>query len=145
VPVGAGLARCSVANADKSLAAPSSGAVALVHLNGQRCVVAGSRKRVKSACKPHERLFRAAEINRLHGRRLADDDAARVVARCALALAPGDERPVKRAARRLALRPAVNWTLVVRELFPDARPSPLRRSGSCPAAQRSRMTKAGSR
>jgi hypothetical protein len=71
-------------------------------------------------CEPHERLFRAAEINRLHGRRLADDDAARVVARCALALAPGGERAVKRAARRLALRLAVDWTLVVRELFPEA-------------------------
>jgi hypothetical protein len=42
VPVGAGLASISVVNTEKSLAAPPSGAVAISHLNGQRCVVAGA-------------------------------------------------------------------------------------------------------
>jgi hypothetical protein len=69
-------------------------------------------------CDPEERLLAAAELNRAHGRRLTDDEAVRVAARCALAQGAEGERELVRAARRLARRLAVDPRLVVAALFP---------------------------
>ncbi len=72
-------------------------------------------------CEPHELLLIGAKLNRVHGERLPDEDAAEVAAQCALRMGPRDEREMRRKARRFARELQVAVELVPARL-PGAAP-----------------------
>lgn len=76
-------------------------------------------------CPPEERLLRAALLNRLHGDRLDDGEAAEVAARYALLRAPRDEGELRKAAREYARMLAVETRLVLERLFPKKKREPV--------------------
>jgi len=70
-------------------------------------------------CPPEERLLRAALLNRVHGERLDDEDAARVAAKYALLAAPATPRDLRKRAAEYARMLAVETELVLEKLFPE--------------------------
>jgi hypothetical protein len=75
-------------------------------------------------CAPEDRRYWAAALNRAHGRRLDDEEAAAVAAERARRLGGDDLREMRRQARRLARELAVDPQAVIALLFPEGAPRP---------------------
>lgn len=69
-------------------------------------------------CPPEERLLMAAILNRIHGDRLDDEEAATVAAKYAILATPATPNELRAKAREYARMLSVDTRLVLDRLFP---------------------------